>query len=112
MESKEEIINGETYMLTTTDSGHVIKELLRPPLAPAKRKTLAYWEFRALFSFDQQVAIAAAEKTDPIVATFVENARVYPNINLDHALVAQGLDYFVKQGLASEDDKTRILAGI
>lgn len=78
----------------------------------AKRKLLTRYEFRQLFTFDEQIAITTAAKTDIVVEVFMKSMEVAEIINLDYPETAQGLAYLVSLGLITEKKMNDILKGV
>ena len=99
------------------DSGHVTKELKMTPAqlvimnTPPNQKQLTRYEFRSLFTFDEQVAITMAAKADVVVEVFMKSMEVAEVINLDYPETAQGLGYLVGLGLIKQEKMDNILKG-
>lgn len=80
--------------------------------ARPKRKILTRYEFRSLFSLQEQIAITTAAKTDVMVEVFMESMRVAQEIDLEYPETVQGLDYLVTEGLIPDQKRIDILMGV
>ncbi len=77
-----------------------------------KRKQLTRYEFRSQFTFEEQVAITLAAKSDVVIEVFMKSMEVAEAVNLDYPETAQGLTYLVKSGLITQEKMDNILKGV
>jgi hypothetical protein len=103
-------INADLEFVTKNYPGK-FKDVTPPPVVESRRKQLTRYEFRALFTFAEQVAITTAAKADVAVEVFMTSMGVAEVIDLDYPETAQGLGYLVKLGLIKQEKMDDILKG-
>jgi len=67
--------------------------------------------FRDLFTDDEQLAVAAAGQTDPLIRRFEMNAAAAQRVPLDSPRVLQGIHYLQSLGLLTQNRANQILSG-
>lgn len=108
----EEIVDGETYVVTTYDTGHIVRELTRPDILRPRRKTMSLLEFKRQFSLDELVAFKTLAKTDDMADVFYDLCNSTQEMNMADPLTIQGVGYLVSAGIISQEKANSILGGI
>lgn len=110
----EETINGETYTVTTLDSGHVIRELKMTEaqlaaMAPIIKNTMLQWDFIKKFSLEEWAAFKTLKKTDVTAEILDDFLMARPEIDLEDEYVRTGLAYLVTKGIITQAKADDIL---
>lgn len=118
MEITEEVVNGETYTITTHDSGHVVRELKMTAsqtaaLISARDRIMSVKQFLTTrFTPQELAALNTFCKTDALAESYKEIllASQRQEVVLDDPVLSGAIDYYIARGVIAAERKADILA--